>query len=688
MDIFTAAVITVSDTAARDSSFDRSGPLLRSELELASNGQIRVDRQYVASDDTNVISAVVLACCDEQRVDLVITSGGTGFSPRDNTPEAIAPLIDRPTPALTHALTAHSLGKTPLASLSRGISGIRTRSTGNTLIICLPGSPKAVKECIEVLLPAETPVLLHALKLMANKDVSQTHKSMQGYLARPEPSDKAQAVSQGGFMNDKLACSCCRPDHQPAHSTEPLSYMTADPDAGPSGRKRTSPYPMVPLDKALHLIDSHTQCLEEVLELPVDSALAGHILAEDVRASSDLPPVATSNVDGYAVDADKVNMGTFVVLPTSAVSDDIHAPVYRINTGQGLPPSTNAMVMVEDTAILDTQNASKGEESVVSILRLPRRGDHVRAAGSDLKQGQVALTRGAVLSILGGEIGTLAFVGRRYVKTYRKPVVAVLSTGNELVELHAQTPASDDVNNRCLKVIDSNRPGLRAAIEGQGCEFIDLGIVEDDRAKTIAKLKEGMIRADVIVSTGGTSMGESDLLKAILERDLDAKIHFGRVSMKPGKPTTFATVVNKPNAKACSFFALPGNPASALVCFFVFVVPALRKMAGYPPVTAPRLFGRTQDTQAPPNPWCMARVRVKLRQPVKLDPRPEFHRVCISTDSAGQLYASSTGQQRSSGMHSMATANGLLCLPPPSLGQPDQMAVGEQVDAILLGPIQ
>lgn len=177
-----------------------------------------------------------------------------------------------------------------------------------------------------------------------------------------------------------------------------------------------------------------------------------------------------------------------------------------------------------------------------------------------------------------------------------------------------------------------------------------------------------MRRVDVIITSGGVSMGELDLLKPTIERSLGGTIHFGRVSMKPGKPTTFATVPFKSNTgKDTSkvIFSLPGNPASAVVTYHLFVLPALHKMAGISPVGLPK-------------------VKVVLDQDVKMDPkRNEYHRVMVTSRSDGLLHATSTGFQRSSRIGSFKGANALLCLP----AKEGSLQKGDKVDALLMGKI-
>ncbi len=255
--------------------------------------------------------------------------------------------------------------------------------------------------------------------------------------------------------------------------------------------------------------------------------------------------------------------------------------------------------MVEDSRLHSTlppnpstNNTQKEENEIESLAQLDP-GENVRKPGSDAKQGDLVLEKGTVIHAHGGEIGTLAFVGRTAVQVYKKPVVAILSTGNELLDL--QAPDNKIEGDGWGGIWDTNRPSLRAALEGLGYTVLDLGIVPDDLDSHIKALRRGIAEADVVLTTGGTSMGASDLLKPVIERHLNGTIHFGRVKMKPGKPTTFATVPSEKVGGETPVFALPGNPASALVTFHVFVIPALRRLGGWP-------VGRCQ----------LPRVRVKV----------------------------------------------------------------------------
>lgn len=337
------------------------------------------------------------------------------------------------------------------------------------------------------------------------------------------------------------------------------------------------------------------------------------------------------------------------------------------------------------------------EEREVRLLAAVPRGENVRQPGSDVKKGDTVLEKGTRVSQVGGEIGTLAFVGRTEVSVVRKPRVAIMSTGNEITGLHA-FPSDEDKqigSGAQLPVIyDSNRPSLHTCLAGHGFEVHDLGIVADDEEATCAALRLGCERADVIITTGGTSMGEADLLKPVIERRLNGTVHFGRVAMKPGKPTTFASIppatdgpdrvpsnVNQPRKNANSprnptlVFALPGNPASALVTFHLFVLPCLRKMSGFPNRSS----------------WHLPSLKVQIDTAMRLDPRPEFHRVRIEPlGEAPYLIARSTGGQRSSRTVSLAGANGLICLPSSrdvKNEREHELPKGSLADAILIGSL-
>ncbi|PBK67026.1 hypothetical protein ARMSODRAFT_1020992 [Armillaria solidipes] len=624
--------VNYRDTAFKDESADKSGPAL---ITLLQEAGLSCQNRQIVPDEVQRIQHFVKLWSDTGLVDFIITTGGTGFGVRDRTPEAIAPLLEREASGLVHLLLSASLKHTPLAALSRPVAG----TIKNTLVVTLPGSTKAVTENVQALLQGG--VLNHAIELIRGGTGQQVH-------------------SQIGSSHHHH-----HHDHHGHSIPQPRTNITHDPSASVSSRHRISPFPLISFEDAMDMIMTTVKPLEETV-LPVTPALVGYVLAQDVYASHDVPATPTTNVDGYAVICDAIDAnGTYTVTTPQRSKSLSPDKICRVNTGAPLPAGADAVIMVEDTELLTTDD--DGEEVEIRLLAKVDMGENVRAAGSDVKTGDLVLQKGERILSPGGEIGTLAFVGCKEVKVHRKPIVGILSTGNELVDLQTPVPLSE--GSSWGGIWDTNRPSLQAALQGLGYEVIDLGIVSDEVPAHVEAIKKGLDRTDILITTGGTSMGPTDLLKPVIERHFSGTIHFGRVTIKPGKPTTFATIpwtgdVVKP------VFALPGNPSSALVTFHIFVVPALRKLGGWPE-------GMCQ----------LPRAKVELQSPMNLDPRMEFHRVITRAGETG-LKAFSTGGQRSSRVASMSGANGLVVLPQRKPDGPQRLEAGELVDAVFIGELQ
>ncbi|KTF90717.1 hypothetical protein cypCar_00024554 [Cyprinus carpio] len=408
----------------------------------------------------------------------------------------------------------------------------------------------------------------------------------------------------------------------------------------------------------------------------------GRVLAQDVYAKDNLPPFPASVKDGYAVRAADGPGDRFIIGESQAGEQPtltvMPGQVMRVTTGAPIPCGADAVVQVEDTELLRESEdvvctcldlvgyeLQGTEELEVRILVQARPGQDIRPIGHDIKRGECVLAKGTHMG--PSEIGLLATVGVTEVEVQKFPVVAVMSTGNELLN------PEDDLHPG--KIRDSNRSTL-----------------PDD---LLNALNEGISRADVIITSGGVSMGEKDYLKQVLDIDLHAQIHFGRVFMKPGNQVVEAVVT-----VAISIFPFKGNftyrdtgatlleavplsdseasrlpvppppqgsnPVSAVVTCNLFVIPALRKMQGI----------------LDPRPTI---IKARLSCDVKLDPRPEYHRCILTWHHQEPLpWAQSTGNQMSSRLMSMRSANGLLMLPPKT-EQYVELHKGEVVDVMVIG---
>jgi gephyrin len=600
-----------------------------------------------------------------------------------------------------------------VAMMSRPVAGVRHRS----LILTLPGSPKGAKENLEAVIN----LLPHACIQAAGANSRAIHaggikklEAEAGVSSSSRPLPKKESAHkhdnhhhhhhhhhhEGGLGGHTLPKAHTSPDERP---------QSNDPNAGPTRRYRSSPYPMLSVDDALKVVADEMPN-PVIIEVPVSTYLVGSVLAEDVYAGEAVPAYRASIVDGYAVIApDTTSSGpsTKGVFPVASVS---HAQatsmpppleqgtIARITTGAPLPPNANAVVMVEDTALVSTTPDGTEEATVEILTGDIKLGENVREPGSDVTKGSKILEKGDLISAVGGEIGLLASTGTRNVKVYQKPIVGVMSTGDELV-MH-----DDPRTLTGGQIRDSNRPSLISCLRSWGFETVDLGIARDTPTSELEQALRSALRGlnstktpvDVIITTGGVSMGELDLLKPTIERTLGGTIHFGRVSMKPGKPTTFATIPYKPAFSSSgitaqqerekkAIFSLPGNPASALVTLNLFVLPALHKLLGLG-------LGSSGDTAAPRPPHSglgLPLVSAVLKHAIPVDPkRTEYHRAIVTASRRnGQLSAESTGLagagQRSSRVGSLAKANALLVLRPDA-GKIEQ---NQLVEALLMGPV-
>lgn len=376
-----------------------------------------------------------------------------------------------------------------------------------------------------------------------------------------------------------------------------------------------------------------------VEEVPIDRAL-GRVLAEDVRARDSLPPWDDSAMDGYAVRSEDVAaasadrpVGLRVIGEVAAG----HAPstavepgtAVRILTGAALPPGADAVVRVEDT---DAPAGVADLPERVAIRVAVTSGTEVRAAGSDLRAGDLVLAAGT--PIMARHVAALVAAGRASVAAHRQPRVAVLATGDELV------PPGTPLDG--ARIPDSSSAGIAAQVVEAGGVPVGLGIARDDRDAIRARLISGIASADVVVVSGGVSVGAHDEVRPAL--DEVGRVEVWRVAIQPGKPLAFGRA-EAPDGRAVLLFGLPGNPVSSFVTFEVFVRPVLRRLAG-----RRDLGGR-------------AIIRARMTSGASVDPaRRGYFRVTVGQGPAGAV-AELAGSQGSHALSALAAANGLAVVP-------------------------
>ena len=399
-----------------------------------------------------------------------------------------------------------------------------------------------------------------------------------------------------------------------------------------------SPYPEVPVDEALAAVLAEVEPLA-ARRVPFEDAV-GRVLAEAVFADGPMPPFAASAKDGYAVvAADGVGWREVVGEATAGRAPDVRVrpgTAARITTGAPLPDGADAVVMVEQTE-------ASGDR--VTIGRAVAPGADVRPAGQDYEAGALILAAGTPVG--PAEVGLLASVGAVEAAVHGRPRVGVFSTGDEVVE-PSERPGPG-------RIRDSNRFTLVAAAREAGAQAENLGILRDAPGE-LGRLAEAVAAFDVVVTSGGVSMGHLDLVKPWLAEH--GRLVFGRVRIKPGKPVTFAVVGRTP------VFGLPGFPVSSMVGFELFVRPALRRLLG------------SADAGRPV--W-----RVRAGHDLEHAPeRTEFQRAVVRLEG-GAPVARTTGFQGSGRLLSFSGANALLRLPEGT----GRTREGEWVDALVLGPV-
>ena len=403
---------------------------------------------------------------------------------------------------------------------------------------------------------------------------------------------------------------------------------------------------MIPLSDAQRLVWGAMQRLGVV---SIDHREAvGLVLAEDVVASEDVPPFDNSAVDGYAVRAEDVtsNETELQVIDTVAAGRASAKTIgagesIRIMTGAPIPLGATAVVMVEDSERL-------GDDRVrLTVAAQP--GAAIREAGSDVKRGDVVFRAGSVLN--AASIGVLASINARHVQVYRRARVALLSTGDELVtDGSALAPG---------QIRESNLTMLDAIIRATGCDVVNLGVVSDDEAELERVFTETANDVDAFVTSGGVSMGDYDVVKAVLSRI--AEMHWMQMAIKPAKPFAFGMLRAK-DGRGVPVFGLPGNPVSSMISYELLARPALRMMMG---------------NAEPERTKVRAIADVALKR--KRDGKEHFMRVVGHMSDDGRLHVRDSGPQGSHQLAATALANGVARVP-----DGDGLPAGADVEVFLL----
>ncbi len=389
-------------------------------------------------------------------------------------------------------------------------------------------------------------------------------------------------------------------------------------------------------EKILSLVNT----VSEIEACKIENAY-GRVLAEDIISPVNVPQYTNSAMDGYAIRSDDVDRSSYQIVAEVMAG---HAYDQPLEVGQAVKIMTGAPTPLNgDTVVMREQASQEGDKVTFNGAHI-KAGQNVRQAGEDLTIGIDVFTAGTRLA--SPEMGMIASLGFGEANVFRKLKVAVFSTGDEV-----QAPGTEQKAN---SIYDSNRFTIMGMLEKLGCEILDFGILEDNELLMIEALENASAQADVVMTSGGVSVGDADYIKLALDKL--GQIDFWRINMRPGRPLAFGQINNKP------FFGLPGNPVAVMVSFINFVEPALRKMQG-------------EQGWKPLKVNAIATENLRSRQG-----RTEFSRGIYELDNTGRLTVRTTGKQGSGILRSMSEANCLIEISPAI----DTVKAGESVTIIPL----